>query len=176
MGGISVKAHFEINLVPLTIGITQAFYKRIMAFCFPEKAAASDHQSHTTAMTDYDFARSMDKKNKKARDKAKEVKTKASSFYVESPLNKDDVEEMKVRAQLNKLFVYIKIPEVPICVSYKGEKEKNKILDVENFRLQVSEAKRSSICKYGYNFFEGLPQVILICNTLCTWKHPKVFP
>lgn len=37
VGGISVKAHFEINLVPLTIGITQAFYKRIMAFCFPEK-------------------------------------------------------------------------------------------------------------------------------------------
>ena len=56
---------------------------------------------------------------------------------MESPLNQDDVEEMKVRAQQNKLFVYIKIPEVPICVSYKGEKEKNKILDVANFRLQV---------------------------------------
>ena len=57
----------------------------------------------------------------------------AANFYVESPLNKDDVEEMKVRAQQNKLFVYIKIPEVPINVSYKGEKEKNKILDVANF-------------------------------------------
>ena len=56
---------------------------------------------------------------------------------MESPLNKDDVEEMKARAQQNKLFVYIKIPEVPICVSYKGEKDKNKILDVANFRLQV---------------------------------------
>jgi hypothetical protein len=61
----------------------------------------------------------------------------AANFYVESPLNKDDVEEMKVRAQQNKLFVYIKIPEVPINVSYKGEKEKNKILDVANFLLQV---------------------------------------
>jgi hypothetical protein len=38
----------------------------------------------------------------------------------------------------NKLFVYIKIPEVPINVSYKGEKEKNKILDVANFLLQVN--------------------------------------
>ena len=29
------------------------------------------------------------------------------------------------------------ISEVPICVSYKGEKEKNKILDVASFLLQV---------------------------------------
>ena len=29
------------------------------------------------------------------------------------------------------------LSEVPICVSYKGEKEKNKILDVASFLLQV---------------------------------------
>ena len=29
------------------------------------------------------------------------------------------------------------VSEVPICVSYKGEKEKNKILDVASFLLQV---------------------------------------
>ena len=51
---------------------------------------------------------------------------------------------MKVRAMQNKLFVYIKIPEVPICVSYKGQKEKNNILDVASFRLQVM---------YGMNYF-----------------------
>lgn len=62
---------------------------------------------------------------------------KKSSFYVTSPLCQDDVEQMKERAQKNKLFVYIKIPEVPINVSFKGEKEKNKILDVSNFLLQV---------------------------------------
>ena len=45
--------------------------------------------------------------------------------------------KLKARAQQNKLFVYIKIPEVPICVSYKGEKDKKQILDVANFRLQV---------------------------------------
>ena len=126
MGGISVKAHFEINLVPLTIGITQAFYKRIMAFCFPEKISDLSHSEEK-----YE---SKDKKGKKHKDKSLK---KSTNFYVESPLNQDDVEEMKVRAQQNKLFVYIKIPEVPICVSYKGEKEKNKILDVANFRLQV---------------------------------------
>ena len=44
---------------------------------------------------------------------------------------------MKERAERNKLFIYIKIPEVPIKVSYKGEKEKNQILDVADFQLQV---------------------------------------
>ena len=29
------------------------------------------------------------------------------------------------------------LAEVPICVSYKGEKEKSKILDVASFLLQV---------------------------------------
>jgi len=38
VGGISVKDHFEINLVPLTIGISHVFFKKIMNFCFPEKA------------------------------------------------------------------------------------------------------------------------------------------
>ena len=61
-----------------------------------------------------------------------------ASFYVECPnIEKDDVEKMKERAERNKLFIYIKIPEVPIKVSYKGEKEKNQILDVADFQLQV---------------------------------------
>ncbi len=109
--------------MPLTIGITQSFFRKIVAFCFPDKnaeAAGSDH------------AASKDRKKK-----AKESKKKNSNFYVSSPLNKDDIEEMKDRAQRNRHFVYIKIPEVPICVSFKGEKEKNKILDVSNFLLHV---------------------------------------
>ena len=57
-------------------------------------------------------------------------------------MEKDDVEKMKERAERNKLFIYIKIPEVPIKVSYKGEKEKNQILDVADFQLQVEKLKR----------------------------------
>jgi len=41
-----------------------------------------------------------------------------SSFYV--PIERrDDIEKMKERADKNKLFIYIKIPEVPVRVSYK---------------------------------------------------------
>merc|ERR1719213_140952 len=96
-----------------------------MNFAFPEKD--TDHLED-----DYDV---VDKKNKKQKKKSK---TASTSFYVPSPdHDKDDVEKMKERAEKNKLFIYIKIPEVPIKVSYKGEKEKNQILDVANFQLQV---------------------------------------
>ena len=47
-----MKAHFEINLVPLTIGITQAFYKRIMAFCFPEKTGQDHYLSSVSSTND----------------------------------------------------------------------------------------------------------------------------
>ena len=103
-----------------------------MAFCFPEKAEKTGESN----AEDLNQHSSKDKKKKLSKKEAASA-AKRASFYVESPLNKDDVEEMKVRAMQNKLFVYIKIPEVPICVSYKGQKEKNNILDVANFRLQV---------------------------------------
>ncbi|CAB4069456.1 Protein KIAA0100 [Lepeophtheirus salmonis] len=90
-----------------------------MHFCFPEKPEYEE----------------MDKRPHKKKG-SKEKATK-SNFYLTPPLNKDDIEMMKDRAQQNKLFVYIKIPEVPICVSYKGEKEKNRISDLTNFVLHV---------------------------------------
>lgn len=43
---------------------------------------------------------------------------------------------LQERAEKNKLFIYIKIPEVPVKVSYKGGKEKN-IEDVHEFSLVV---------------------------------------
>lgn len=40
------------------------------------------------------------------------------------------------RAEKNKLFIYIKIPEVPVRVSYKGSKEKN-LEDIRDFSLVI---------------------------------------
>ena len=118
MGGISVNDHFEINLVPLTIKITQIFYKKIMEFCFPNKpldaieefpgSSVEQQQQHQKGGGGGGTAAYLSKAAKK------------SNFYVASPLCQDDVEQMKERAQKNKLFVYIKIPEVPINVSFKG--------------------------------------------------------
>jgi len=31
----------------------------------------------------------------------------------------DDIDKMKERAAMNNSFIYVKIPQVPLCVSYK---------------------------------------------------------
>ncbi|RZC33587.1 UPF0378 protein -like [Asbolus verrucosus] len=113
VGGISVKEHFEINLVPLTIGMTKKFYSTMMKFCFPERESEN---------IDYSDRVSEDGENEPKVKRSKATKrNRDSNFYVHI----DDVEKMKERAEKNKLFVYIKIPEVPVKVSYKGNKEKN---------------------------------------------------
>lgn len=44
--------------------------------------------------------------------------------------------QMRERAKQNKLFIYIKIPQVPVRLSYKGNKEKN-LEDITNVCLLV---------------------------------------
>ncbi len=111
VGGISVKDHFEINLVPLTIGITHVFFKKIMAFCFPEKNGGNNNEANSE-----DVSAPKDKK-KRGANKNKKGASGAASFYVESPLNKDDVEEMKVRAQqVNTILLYELVLETFVSV------------------------------------------------------------
>ncbi|XP_076649590.1 bridge-like lipid transfer protein family member hobbit isoform X1 [Halictus rubicundus] len=109
VAGISVKEHFEINVVPLTIGLTKKFFNTMLKFCFPERDPEGIEESPAPQ--------------------------RDSSFYV-SIERRDDVEKMKERADKNKLFIYIKIPEVPVRVSYKGNKEKN-LEDVRDFALVI---------------------------------------
>ncbi|XP_034951381.1 protein KIAA0100 [Chelonus insularis] len=109
VAGISVKEHFEINVVPLTIGLTKKFFNTMLKFCFPERDPDGIEEPPAPQ--------------------------RDSSFYV--PVERrDDVEKMKERADKNKLFIYIKIPEVPVRVSYKGNKEKN-LEDVRDIALVI---------------------------------------
>ena len=77
-------------------------------------------------------------KAKRSRSKKKE-----SKFYV-AMNEKDDVEKMKERAEKNMLFICVKIPEVPVRVSYKGEKEKN-IEDVLDVHLIIPTLEYNNI-------------------------------
>ncbi|EDO35088.1 predicted protein [Nematostella vectensis] len=60
---------------------------------------------------------------------------KKSTFYRKLD-EYDDLEKMKERASKNNSFIYVKVTEVALCVSYKGEKEKN-ITDVRDFNLTI---------------------------------------
>ncbi|CAG9863492.1 unnamed protein product [Phyllotreta striolata] len=123
VGGISVKEIFEINLVPLTIGLTKKFYNTMMKFCFPERESES---------SDFSDRASEDGESEQKGKKSKGRRNRDSNFYVHI----DDVEKMKERAEKNKLFVYIKIPEVPVKLSYKGTKEKN-LEDLRDYSLII---------------------------------------
>ncbi|XP_066998211.2 protein hobbit [Anabrus simplex] len=124
VGGISVKEHFEINVVPITIGLTKKFFNTMLKFCFPERDPDTIDGEGSDELE-------ADGKGKKLKSK----KTKDTNFYV--PIDqKDDVEKMKERAEKNKLFIYIKIPEVPVKVSYKGNKDKN-LEDIRDFSLVI---------------------------------------
>uniref|UniRef100_A0A182NM85 Fmp27_GFWDK domain-containing protein n=1 Tax=Anopheles dirus TaxID=7168 RepID=A0A182NM85_9DIPT len=169
VGGISVKEHFEINVVPITIQISKKFYNTMLKFCFPDRdeADAADEldasgdgsgsvastsasgggssvaskggvrktnssslasgaggsgggtvASSSSSVSTVGTGASGGSKSSGGGKKA----SKDSNFYVRI---QDDVEKMKERAEKNKLFIYIKIPEVPVKVSYKGNKEKN---------------------------------------------------
>ena len=95
VGGISVKDHFEINLVPLTIGISHVFFKKIMAFCFPEKVTNNDPGSEEVPAT-------KEKKKKGGNKNKKGIGAGAASFYVESPLNK--VTDFAICSRLGYFF------------------------------------------------------------------------
>ncbi|KAG8300517.1 hypothetical protein J6590_074430 [Homalodisca vitripennis] len=130
VGGISVKEHFEINVVPLTIGLTKKFYNTMLRFCFPER------DPENIEGDGLEEAESGSTSSKKSKSSEKTVKKgKDSNFYVRIE-QKDDVEKMKERAEKNKLFIYIKIPEVPMKVSYKGNKEKN-LEDIQDVSLVI---------------------------------------
>ncbi|XP_017781578.1 PREDICTED: protein KIAA0100 [Nicrophorus vespilloides] len=128
VGGISVKEHFEINVVPLTIGLTKKFYNMMLKFCFPERDP--DNIEGDQRAGDEIEEAAVAPRGKKNRGSGK--RNRDSSFYVHI----DDVEKMKERAEKNKLFIYIKIPEVPVRLSYKGTKEKN-LEDIRDFSLVI---------------------------------------
>jgi hypothetical protein len=79
VGGISVKEHFEVNVVPITIAITKKFYTTMLKFCFPDR----DTSAYVEEIDDAKPTTS--KKGSKSKKQSKD-----SSFYVK--IEKDDAE------------------------------------------------------------------------------------
>lgn len=148
VGGIAVKEHLEVNVIPLTLGITYAFFKKMLKFFFPDRSndasgSTTSTASSTTSNTNSNnntlsdnmstmdnVASSSDDYNGKSKRrllKKDESSMNLVAYNKNSALAKDihHIEKMRERASKNQTFVYIKIPEVPIKISYKGYKNKN---------------------------------------------------
>lgn len=127
VGGISVKRHFEVNVAPLTIQLTTRFYTTVMSFFFPGKPVDSDEEFDSdSSSSGPSHTKLKEEKKEKKRSNIRGSKLQQSSH--------NDIDKMKERAAKNNLFVYIKIPEVPLRVSYKSENEKL-IPNIHDFHL-----------------------------------------
>ncbi|KAM9468639.1 bridge-like lipid transfer protein family member 2 [Clarias gariepinus] len=134
VGGISVKEHFEVNVVPLTIQLMYHFFKRMMGFFFPgrnveEEEVGDEEDKLRMVTTGVVKSRQLTEDTIGGLGPSKGVSQGMNrttgvrrSFRKQPEHPIDDIDKMKERAAMNNSFIYIKIPQVPLCVSYKGEK------------------------------------------------------
>ncbi|XP_065892546.1 bridge-like lipid transfer protein family member 2 isoform X2 [Dysidea avara] len=158
VGGISVKEHFEINVIPLAVKISEKFYNAIEKFFFPKKTpedptdytddAHVNLMGHGSALQSDIDGDSLDghilsrKSSMRSTSKASITAASSTTSILSTPTKSkdtqklDDVEQMKERAQQTNTFIYIKIPKIPLCISYKAEKGTN-LKDVQDFMVTV---------------------------------------
>ena len=139
VGGISVKEHFEVNVVPMHVQMTFKFYSKMMTFFFPNRNIGSadqqnlDQDDNQTQVPAQPFSL---KKLKGAVNGS--FRTKGAAV---PGTHSDEIDKMKERAEKNNVFVYIIIPQVTFVVTYRGGKEKN-LEDVDRVLLAIP------VCEY----------------------------
>lgn len=186
VGGIPVKEHLELNVVPFTMQITLQFFQKMVKFFFPEKDSIKEDKSKRSNVLEVHTEGQLGRfgSKRKAKDKEKNtnsdilslasstgssrgtpsstalssngsrnvdtdsilstntvgsVTTMSTVSSLHSSSNQrrgEEIEKMRERASKNHTFVYVKIPGIPIKVSYKGKKQKN-VTDLKNLSLTL---------------------------------------
>lgn len=137
VAGIPVKEHLEVNVVPLTLEVTLQFFQKMVKFFFPEKESAKEDKLKRGL--DLSGEHQITRFGSKRRNKDKSTSSNTSSVHSMNAAGRrsgEEIEKMRERAAKNHTFVYVKIPGIPIKVSYKGKKQKN-VTDLKNICLTL---------------------------------------
>eukprot|EP00049_Salpingoeca_infusionum_P016597 m.341346 g.341346 ORF g.341346 m.341346 type:complete len:2823 (+) comp16112_c1_seq2:204-8672(+) len=122
VGGIRVQQHVEFNCVPIFAQLTAELAEHLERFFFSSR---DDEETGASAEKAVSPARTP-------------VLLRKASALPQLPATEtqvvQDVEEMKNRASNNTTFLYVKIPRIQICLSYKSDKS---ISDLHNFVLTL---------------------------------------
>jgi hypothetical protein len=153
VAGIQVVTHFEVNIQPLLIQLTKEFGFSLAKYIFP----------------------SLLKKE------SKEVRITASHPNQEKPPNaifqygdgeSNQLQQMQVRADQNKSFIYIKVPGVQHCLSYRGSKEKN-FEDLTKFPFYLPTLEYRNKTWTWLDFLNAIKKGTLKINIRCTSSRSR---
>ncbi|KAI9204045.1 golgi-body localization protein domain-containing protein [Polychytrium aggregatum] len=132
VGGIAVIDHLEINFFPLLIQMTYDLGKQLQLYIFPEKKLRSaEKDARTGGMRTAVATVTGGEATQRPK---KGTGSGLSEFKV-----------MQARASENRSFIYIKVPGVQHCLSYKGPREKNlEDLNLFAFRMPTLEYRNKT--------------------------------
>ena len=116
VAGIQVVEHFEINLIPIRLNMTYDVAKQLVYYIFPEKKAAKVLLSSDTADDD---GEAIDDNDDIDSPKTRRRSTKEKVDDLLKPGVINELLQMQNRARDNKSFIYIKVPDVQLCLSYR---------------------------------------------------------
>lgn len=135
VGGIPVKEHLEVNVVPFTVCVTLQFFQKMVKFFFAEKEDQKLVKESRRKTKDKSSSKDSDSINS-SRVNSEDTSSNTGTVAVttnSSQRRGEEIEKMRERAAKNHTFVYVKIPGIPIKVSYKGKK----LTDLKNISLTL---------------------------------------
>ena len=182
VAGIQVVSHFEVNIHPILIQVTYEFGLLLARYLFPgvnetseakypsnsDVSSVRDSETNKknesflsvpiqTAFRNSETKRSLTSINKRDSESRRSLMPSTMSDHESNHLK-----QMHDRASQNKSFIYIKVPGVQHCLSYRGSKEKN-FEDLNRFAFYLPTLEYRNKTWTWLDFLNAIKKGTIIC-------------